>query len=116
VLELTSAAEATSPVEVGVKWMLGPLRSVVSVRIAVSDCAVVAAQDASVIATGPAVAVLAEDRVAALDAELERIAKVRLKAVHRLRRDGWSYDRIAAVSGLSKGRVAQLSKDPRSGK
>jgi hypothetical protein len=53
------------------------------------------------------------DTFAALDGELERIAKVRLKAVHRLRREGWSYDRIAAVTGLSKGRVAQLSKDPR---
>jgi len=52
---------------------------------------------------------------AALDAELERIAKVRLKAVHRLRHDGWSYDRIAAVSGLSKDRVARLSKDPSGG-
>jgi DNA-directed RNA polymerase specialized sigma24 family protein len=50
---------------------------------------------------------------AALDAELERLAKVRLKAVHRLRREGWSYDRIAAATGLSKGRIAQLSKDPR---
>jgi DNA-directed RNA polymerase specialized sigma24 family protein len=55
------------------------------------------------------------DTFAALDAELERIAKIRLKAVRRLRRDGWSYDRIAAVTGLSKGRVAQLSKDPRGG-
>jgi hypothetical protein len=33
--------------------------------------------------------------------------------VHRLPRDGRSYDRIAAVTGLSKGRVAQLSNDPR---
>ncbi len=50
---------------------------------------------------------------AALDAELERIAKVRLRAVRRLRRQGWSYERIAAASGLSNARVAQLSKDPR---
>jgi hypothetical protein len=53
------------------------------------------------------------DTFAALDAELERIAKVRLRAVRRLRAQGWSYDRIAAATDLSKGRVAQLSKDPR---
>jgi hypothetical protein len=53
------------------------------------------------------------DAFAALDAELERIAKVRLRAVRRLRRQGWSYDRIAAATDLSKGRIAQLSKDPR---
>jgi hypothetical protein len=40
---------------------------------------------------------------------LERIAAVRLTAVRRLRDDGWSYDRIAAATGLSKGRVQQLS-------
>jgi hypothetical protein len=50
---------------------------------------------------------------AALDTELEQLAKVRLKAVRHLRRDGWSYDRIAVATGLSKGRIAQLSKDPR---
>ena len=49
------------------------------------------------------------DTFAALDSELERIAAVRLDAVRRLRGEGWSYDRIAAATGLSKGRVAQLS-------
>jgi DNA-directed RNA polymerase specialized sigma24 family protein len=53
------------------------------------------------------------DTFAALDAELERIAAVRLAAVARLRTEGWSYDRIAAATGLSKGRVAQLSRAPR---
>ena len=53
------------------------------------------------------------DTFAAMDTEMERIAKVRLRAVRRLRNDGWSYDRIAAATGLSKGRVAQLSKDLR---
>jgi DNA-directed RNA polymerase specialized sigma24 family protein len=53
------------------------------------------------------------DAFAALDTELERIAKVRRRAVRRLRRQGWSYDRIAEATGLSKGRVAQLSKDLR---
>ena len=52
------------------------------------------------------------DTFAAIDGELDRIAKVRLRAVHRLRHDGWSYDRIAAATGLSKGRVAQLSREP----
>ncbi len=54
------------------------------------------------------------DTFAALDNELERIARVRLAAVRKLRTSGWSYDRIAAATGLSKGRVAQLSKDNRS--
>lgn len=53
------------------------------------------------------------DTFAAMDAELERIAKVRLKAVRKLRRQGWSYDKIAADTGLSKGRVAQLARDDR---
>lgn len=53
------------------------------------------------------------DFFAALDAELESVAAVRLEAVQRLRAMGWSYDRIARETGLSKGRVAQLVKDPR---
>ena len=53
------------------------------------------------------------DTFAALDAELERIAKVRLSAIQRLRAQGWSYDRIAAATDLSKGRVAQLVRDSR---
>jgi hypothetical protein len=53
------------------------------------------------------------DTFAALDAELERIAQVRLHAVRRLRAQGWSYDRIAEATGLSKGRVAQLVRDVR---
>lgn len=48
------------------------------------------------------------DAFAAMDAELGRLADVRLEAINELRRDGWSYDRIAASTGLSKGRVAQL--------
>lgn len=55
------------------------------------------------------------DTFAALDAELARIASVRLEAVGSLRKQGWSYDRIAAATGLSKGRVAQLSRDVRAG-
>ncbi len=53
------------------------------------------------------------DFFAALDAELEAVAMVRLQAVRELRALGWSYDRIARETGLSKGRVAQLVKDPR---
>ena len=51
------------------------------------------------------------DAFAALDGELERFAKVRLAAIAALRADGWSYDRIAAATGLSKARVAQLSSE-----
>lgn len=53
------------------------------------------------------------DAFAALDGELERLARPRLEAVRALRRDGWSYDRIATATGLSKGRVAQLARDVR---
>lgn len=53
------------------------------------------------------------DFFAALDHELERVAEVRLRAVAALRQQGWSYDRIAAATGLSKGRVAQLARDRR---
>lgn len=49
------------------------------------------------------------DTFAALDAELERLADVRIAAISQLRADGWSYDRIAAATGLSKPRVQQLS-------
>ncbi len=51
------------------------------------------------------------DAFAALDSELERIADVRLAAIRRLREEGWSYDRIAAATGLSKTRVAKLSRE-----
>jgi len=53
------------------------------------------------------------DAFAAFDHELERIAEVRLDAIRTLRETGWSYDRIAAATGLSKGRAAQLSRDSR---
>ncbi|WP_156415598.1 helix-turn-helix domain-containing protein [Terrabacter sp. Soil811] len=53
------------------------------------------------------------DFYAALDRELDRFATVRLKAVRQLRRAGWSYDRIAEATGLSKGRVQQLVSDVR---
>jgi DNA-directed RNA polymerase specialized sigma24 family protein len=55
----------------------------------------------------------AGDTFAGLDSELERIADIRLSAVRRLREEGWSYDRIATATGLSKGRVQQLSNAAR---
>ena len=53
------------------------------------------------------------DSFAALDAELEAFAVVRIRAIRALRKEGWSYDRIAKATGLSKGRVAQLVHDGR---
>lgn len=53
------------------------------------------------------------DLFAALDTELAAIAQVRYKAVREMRSDLMSYQRIADASGLSKGRVAQILKDPR---
>jgi uncharacterized protein YerC len=50
------------------------------------------------------------DTFAALDAELEQIARVRLRAIAHLRGEGWTYDRIEAATGLSKARVAQLAR------
>lgn len=50
------------------------------------------------------------DFYAQLDFELEQVAAVRLDAVRRLRGAGWSYVRIAEATGLSKERVAQLSR------
>lgn len=48
------------------------------------------------------------DVFAALDAELAKLAEVRYAAVRELRAAGWSYEKLAAASGLSKSRVAQL--------
>jgi DNA-directed RNA polymerase specialized sigma24 family protein len=53
------------------------------------------------------------DAFAALDAELDALAIVRLRAVQALRDEGWSYQDIADATGVSKGRVAQLARDPR---
>lgn len=53
------------------------------------------------------------DTFAALDDALAEIALPRLRAIAQLRRDGWSYDRIAAATKLSKGRVAQLAREAR---
>lgn len=50
---------------------------------------------------------------AALDDALAVISLPRLRAVARLRSEGWSYDRIAAATSLSKPRVAQLAREAR---
>jgi hypothetical protein len=52
----------------------------------------------------------ANDFYAQLDYELEKVAKVRLEAIRELRATGWSYNRIAEATGLSKERVAQLAR------
>lgn len=53
------------------------------------------------------------DAFAAMDDALAELALPRLRAVAQLRRQGWSYDRIAAATSLSKGRVAQLAREAR---
>lgn len=53
------------------------------------------------------------DFFAQLDLELEPFGDTRLEAVSELRSAKWSYDRIAEATGLSKARVAQLSKAAR---
>lgn len=48
--------------------------------------------------------------MAAMEQELGRFGTIRLSAVAALRQQGTSYDRIAASTGLSKSRVAQLAR------
>lgn len=50
---------------------------------------------------------------AALDDALAQIALPRLRAIAQLRSQGWSYDRIASATSLSKPRVQQLARDAR---
>jgi hypothetical protein len=50
------------------------------------------------------------DFYAQLEFELDQFAAARLEAVSELRALGWSYDRISLATGLSKARVAQLSR------
>lgn len=51
------------------------------------------------------------DVFAALDDALEEVALPRPRAVAQLRRLGWSYDRLADATKLSKARVAQLARE-----
>lgn len=51
------------------------------------------------------------DTFAAVDDALAELALPRLRAIAELRRQGWSYDKIADATQLSKGRVAQLARD-----
>jgi DNA-directed RNA polymerase specialized sigma24 family protein len=53
------------------------------------------------------------DVFACLDDALAELALPRLQAIADLRRQGWSYDRIATETNLSKGRVAQLAREAR---
>lgn len=53
------------------------------------------------------------DVFASLDDALAELALPRLRAIADLRRQGWSYDRIATETNLSKGRVAQLAREAR---
>jgi hypothetical protein len=46
----------------------------------------------------------------ALEDAILVIGEPRLRAIGRLRGLGWSYDRFTAATGLSKTRVAELSK------
>lgn len=55
------------------------------------------------------------DVLATLEAEHERLHKLRLQAVGSLRETGLSYDGIARATGLSKSRVAQLVRETRRG-
>lgn len=62
-------------------------------------------------ATDPATLVRAVGLVlAAMDDELRRFTALRAAALATLRKDGASYDGIASATGLSKARVAQLSR------
>ena len=78
-------------------------------------CAVIAAGGERLEGIGNALEIIAAvgDTYAALDDALEAIAVPRLRAVAQLRAQGWSYDRIAAATDLSKGRVAQLVRAAR---
>ena len=55
----------------------------------------------------------ASDVLAAVDEAMGAVRAVRLAAVTELREAGWSYDRIAAASSLSKSRVKQLVEEGR---
>jgi uncharacterized protein YerC len=50
----------------------------------------------------------------ALDDAVLAIGEPRLRAIGRLRAQGWSYNRLVAETGLSKTRVAQLVSEARS--
>ena len=49
----------------------------------------------------------------ALEDAILAIGEPRLRAVARLRADGWSYNKLVESTGLSKTRVAQLVREAR---
>jgi DNA-directed RNA polymerase specialized sigma24 family protein len=73
----------------------------------------ISAEAANLSELGDPLAIIAAvgDTFAALDDALAEIALPRLRAIAQLRRQGWSYDRLAAATDLSKGRVAQLARE-----
>lgn len=58
-------------------------------------------------------AAFASSALEALEQEATELQSLRLAAIATLRTDGYSYDRIAVLTGLSKARVAQLSRAAR---
>lgn len=53
------------------------------------------------------------DVLATLEAEYERLNALRMDALVALRGEGLGYDAIAAATGLSRSRVAQLLRQAR---
>lgn len=49
----------------------------------------------------------------ALEDAILEIGEPRLRAIARLRADGWSYTKLVEATGLSKTRVAQLVSEAR---
>ena len=52
----------------------------------------------------------ATNALARLEEQIAEQSTIRRQAVHELRAQGWTYDRIAALLGVTKARAQQLSK------
>lgn len=53
------------------------------------------------------------ETLAAVEEELDAVRMLRWEAIASLRAQGWSYDRMAAATSLSKTRVRQLAAEAR---
>ena len=53
------------------------------------------------------------EAIAAIDEHLDVVRQLRWDAIVSLRDEGWSYDRIAAATSLSKTRLRQLAGEAR---